>query len=90
MPKKPLTEQDLYLYKLHSRITFLETTMQLILKAVAQSQPEPRQALEDWANIVRSRIAGMRFEGANPAVSDMLAAEYQEAVERFLKDLLAD
>ena len=85
----PLTPEQLYQYQLHARITFLEAVIQQMLKAMAaQSAEAPERTLADWANRVRTKMADMRFPGTDPAVSDMLAAECQEAADRFLKQLL--
>jgi hypothetical protein len=87
---KPLTPEQLYQYQLHVRITFLEITVQQMLKMMAaQSAQEPKQALADWANLVREKTSGLHFPNADAAVSDMLAAEFQEAADQFLKQLLA-
>jgi hypothetical protein len=85
----PLTPEQLYQYQLHARITFLELTVQQMLKMMAtQSAQEPKQALAEWANLVRLKTDGLHFRNADAAVSDMLAAEFQEAVDRFLRQLL--
>ena len=85
----PLSPDQLYQYQLHARITFLEITVQQMLKMMAaQSSQEPKQALVEWANLVRSKTSGLHFRKVDAAVSDMLAAEFQEAADRFLKQLL--
>ena len=86
---KPLTPDQLYQYQLHARITFLEVAVQQMLKMMAaQSSQEPKQALAEWASLVRSKTASLHFQNTDAAVSDMLSAEFQEAADRFLKHLL--
>lgn len=85
----PLTPDQLYQYQVHARITFLEITVQQMLKMMAaQSSQEPKQALAEWASLVRSKTSSLHFRNADAAVSDMLAGEFQEAADRFLKQLL--
>lgn len=87
----PLTRRDMYMYQLHARITFLELVNQALLKQVAAlSSPAPEQWLRDWATKVRASSDGLTFPGTDPSLSDLMAQEFQEQANRFLKHLLGE
>ena len=85
---KPLTEEQLYAFKLHGRVMFLEVLARRLLQTLAHSQPKPDEWLQAWAKEVEESTAPLKFPTMPAAVSDMLAAEYQESVALFLKELL--
>lgn len=81
-----MTEEQLTLYRLKLQVGIRDVALGEITRAVA-AMPGGRLALVDWANRVRTAAQTQTVPGVSAAMSDLAAAEYQEALKEMLDGL---
>lgn len=86
----PLTERDLHELRMTMRILNLETLLRLVLRSMASTQPDQKQALQDLASEYLKMVDGMRFPSSDSAHSQMVSDEYREIANEYLGRVLQD
>ena len=81
-----MTEDEYIVYGLRVRITVRDLALGQLVAAVA-ALPGGRPSLVAWASQVRARSQGQTIPGLDPAESDLVAAEYQEALQELFDGL---
>ena len=81
-----MTEAELMLYRLQLRIQVRDFAVQTLVRSL-QSLPGGHQSLAEWANRVRSSAKEQTVPGVHAAMSDLGAAEYQEAIRELFDGL---
>lgn len=79
-----MTENDLHLIKVAAKLLVLETTLQQAFKALEKTSPAAAESLRDWANRAETEAAKVTIPGYTPEMSDLISAEYQEALASFV------
>lgn len=79
-----MTENDLHLIKVAAKLLVLETTLQQAFMALAKSSPSAAESLRVWANQAEEESAKVTISGYTAEMSDLISAEYQEALASFV------
>ena len=72
-----MTPDELKFTRLEMRVRALQVLLQSVVRGLAQGQP---QALQAWKKSALEIAARKTIPGIHPAESDMLVAEFQEAL----------
>lgn len=78
-----MTEQELINHRLTVALDIHSMVLQIVLKTVAYAVPMPTllQAIETQ---LLSQLSQQSVPGVDPAMSDLLTSEFQEAAQKFL------
>lgn len=81
-----MTESELTVLRLQMRSLVRELALQVLVKSL-KGTSGGEQHLCDWASRVRAEAAKQTVPKAGAAQSDLLAAEYQEALREMFDEL---
>jgi hypothetical protein len=80
-----MTEDELEVLRLKVRIVVLESLVHALCTVLARTLPGARQAMLDQFQLFRQKQSQVVLPGFPPEISDMVAGEYQEALDDVLK-----
>lgn len=81
-----MTQEELEIIRLKLRAEVREIALQELVRAAA-AQPSAMQSLQAWASRVRAQAGLQTIQGEHSATSDLLAAEYQQALREMFDGL---
>lgn len=81
-----MTEDQLKILRLETRIFVRDEALKRLV-AVVRALPNGEQSIQAWSSRVQQMGKGLTLEFASAAMSDMLAAEYQEALKEMFDAL---
>ena len=84
-----MTEVELKILRLRLRQEVHQELLRGLYTGLANSSPTAAQAFRDRFADLRRNRSGIAIRGLPPAMSDMVAAEYQEALEDALSHIEA-
>lgn len=79
---------DMELIRLKSEFLALETLMVAVLKSMQRSMPQFAESLRTSAQAATEQYRELPVKAQSPEESDLLAAEFQEALNRLLQRVL--
>ena len=79
-----MTPQELEIYRLKVQMEALRVVVRIIVGGLARSSPIVAQRLLEQFASLRLEHSQIALKGVDPGVSDLAAAEYQEALEDLL------
>ena len=79
-----MTEQELEVLRLKLQILVLQELVRMLYSGLANTSPAVAQTLRDQFAKLRKKHAQVALKNVPPEYSDMLAAEYQTALEDLL------
>ena len=80
-----MTEQELEILRLKMQIHALQVLVTMLYTSLAQSSPNAPQDLREKFASLRSDHDQIVVKGLKPGYSDLIAGEYQEALDDLLK-----
>ncbi len=80
-----MTEHELEILKLNVRIQALEVLVRMLYSGLANSSPSAAQVLLEKLSSLRQEHAKIVLKVHSPEISDLVAGEYQEALDNLLK-----
>ena len=80
-----MTEEELEILRLRMQIHALQVLVTMLYTSLAQSSPTAPQDLRDQFASLRSNHERIALTGLKPGYSDLIAGEYQEALDDLLK-----
>jgi cobalamin biosynthesis protein CbiG len=84
-----MTEAELENLRLRLRVEVHQELLRGLYTGLANSSPTAAQGFRNQFAILRQGRSGIAIRGLPPATSDMIAAEYQEALEDVLSNIEA-
>lgn len=82
-----MTPEELDLFRLKVRVAVLLNLVRGLYTGLANSSPAAHEALLEKFSALRQDHSKIVLKGIAAEYSDMLAAEYQEALDEYLKDI---
>jgi hypothetical protein len=82
-----MTEADLDLLRLKFKVEVQHVLIKALYISLARTAPNGRKMLEDQFAMLRQVHSQVAPKGLDPAYSDLVAAEYQEALDDTLLDI---
>jgi len=82
-----VTKGELEILRLKLRIEILQLLLRKLYTGLANSSPAAGQAFRDQFSALRQEHSKIVLRQVSPAYSEMIAAEYQEALEDVLSDI---
>jgi hypothetical protein len=79
-----VTENDLEILRLKVRIEALQLLIRTLYSGLANTSPTAAQTCREQFARLRQDHGKMALTGTTPEVSDLIAAEYQEALDDLL------
>jgi hypothetical protein len=80
-----MTEDELEMFRLKVRVEALRVLVRGLYTGLANSSPNGGQAVRERFAALRAKHSKVVISGIAPEYSDMLASEYEEALEDLLK-----
>jgi hypothetical protein len=84
-----MTEVELEILRLRLRVEVHQELLRGLYTGLANSSPTAAQVFRDQFAILRQERSKIAIRSLSPATSDMIAAEYQEALEDVLSNIEA-
>lgn len=81
-----MTEHEMAMLRLNIRITVRDVALEKLV-GLAKSLPNGAQFLHGWASQVQSQAALQTIPGLDASMSDLLVAEYQEALKELFDEM---
>jgi hypothetical protein len=85
-----MTENELELLRLRCRLLAHEAVLGAVCSALARTFPSFGQSLLESGISAKVEYQTLALKGARPEVSDMIAAEFQEAFDEVLSFITKD
>ena len=82
-----MTEKELEIVRLKAKILALETVLSTLFSALGRTFPSFSQSFRETGNAMKEEYSMLAVKGYPPELSDLLAGEYQEALDELLKFL---
>lgn len=80
-----MTNNELEIVKLRSQILALETILSMLCSALGRSFPSFSQSFHETGKLLKEEHSKVLLKGYSPEMSDLLAGEYQDALDSLLK-----
>ena len=84
-----MTEAELEILRLKIQLEALRVLLRMLYTGLANSSPSGPQAFRDQFDHLRQEHAKIALPGIAPEYSDLVAAEYQEALDDLLSYITA-
>ncbi|OYT93399.1 MAG: hypothetical protein CFE43_03915 [Burkholderiales bacterium PBB3] len=82
-----MTEQELEIVRLKLRLEVQQVLVRGLYIALANSSPSAAQAFRESFSKLRLEHSKIVLEGVKDGYSDLIAAEYQDALEDYLSNI---
>ena len=79
-----MTKDQLEILKLKSQIQALQVVLSMICAALGRTFPSFSESLQETGNQLRESHSKIALKGYPPELSDLIAGEYQEALDDIL------
>lgn len=80
-----MTPEELQIIQLRSQILATQTVLIGLIRALARSSPNAKLSLRETVNNLRNQYSQMTIPGMPAEYSDLLAAEFQSALDDLIK-----